>query len=107
MAELDRPMSVSDAVAVPDEVVGVARLAALPEGYALSHPVRLVVHRSELSLWVTSETGFLYGTGRTCAEAKEDYAWALVEYLELLREDRAILVPHLRDHLNQLEQLIA
>ena len=104
--EHDRPMSVYGAAAVPDEVVGVALLAALPEGYALAHPVRLVVHRSELILWVTSETCFLHGTGHTRAEAIEDYACALVDYLELLREDRAILAPHLRDHLKQLEQFI-
>jgi len=80
-------------------------LDELPEGYKLRRPIALAAHRDGEYYWVTSATGFLHGVGLTVEEAKEDYAYASIEYYELLKKQER-LSPRLRSYLDQLNAVI-
>ena len=90
-----------------DNVLGVQLLRQLPEDrYRLRRPLLLVLHRTHDYYWVAPERFVLHGVGATPQEAVSDYACALLDYFEDLRRDRAILAPHLTEHLEYMESLI-
>ena len=82
-------------------------LQVLPKGYKLRRPLWLVIHQTDTCYWASSESGFLHGTGKTQAEAVEDYGYALVDYYECLRSQRDRLAPHLQDQLEQLNGIMS
>ncbi len=90
-----------------EDVLDVLLLRRLPEGrYRLLRPLPLVLRRAHGYYWVAPERFVLHGAGVTPQEAVSDYACALLDYFEDLRRDRAILAPHLTEHLEYMESLI-
>lgn len=100
--------SESGTAGATDQITGVELLRVLPEpGYRLVRPLRLTVYRGHDYYWATPDHFPLHGVGATPEEAIEDYACALVEYYEDLRGLRENLAPHLVEHLEFLEDIIA
>jgi hypothetical protein len=97
----------SDNTAATDQIVGVGVLRVLPEsGYRLSRPFPLTVYRARDYYWVAPDAFVLHGIGDTPDDAIEDYAYALLDYYEDLRDQRNNLAPHLVEHLDFLEGII-
>lgn len=85
----------------PDEIV------SLPDpNYVLRNPIRVIVDYEENYYIVRDDRFLRYGTGPTVAEAKEDYGYALLEYLDDLIELEGCLAPHLAYDLQELRNTI-
>lgn len=104
-APVSPPDTASEAV---DELIGATVLDQLPEqGFRLRRSLPLMLHRAPNYYWVAPMGFVLHGVGDTPTAAIEDYANALLDYYEDLRDRREILAPHLLEHLEFLEDLIA
>ena len=104
-ASVSSPDAPSESV---DEPIGVTVLNQLPEqGFRLRRPLPLILYRAPNYYWVAPRHFVLHGVGETAEAAVDDYANALLDYYEDLRERREILAPHLLEHLEFLEDLIA
>jgi len=91
-----------------DQIVGVGVLRILPESrYHLLRPFPLTIYRTQDHYWVAPDGFVLHGVGNTPDNAIEDYAYALLDYYEDLCSQREILAPHLIEHLEFLESIIA
>ena len=86
----------------------VESLRNLPEGgYRLLRPLQLTIYRARDYYWVAPDGFVLHGIGATIEEAVEDYGYALLDYYEELCSQRELLAPHLLEHLEYLETIIA
>ena len=93
---------------VAEEVLGVELLRDLPEGsYHLLCPLQLTIYRARDYYWVAPDRFVLHGIGATIEEAVKDYGYALLNYYGELCSQRELLAPHLLEHLEYLETIIA
>ena len=77
----------------------------LPLGYALRWPLYLLLH-CERGYYYWVEANYLHGVGGSVEEAVEDFKWMLVEYYEMLEEERWRLAPWLWERLMWLRELL-
>ena len=100
--------SESDVGIAVDQVLGAELLRELPEeNYRLLRPFLLTLYRAPDYYWVAPDQFVLHGLGSTPEEAVENYAYALLDYYEDLRDHREVLAPHLIEHLEYIETIIA
>lgn len=98
--------ALGDLDAAMAQTIGVELLDDLPEDYDLRRSVRVILRRSQMYYLVTSDTNALHGIGSTPDEAIEDFKYALLDYYDMLNQNRGALAPHLQSHLEQLDKLI-
>lgn len=83
------------------------QIVSIPDpDYILAKPIRVTIDYEE-DYYIVSDDRFLrYGTGSTLAEAKKEYGYALVEYLDDLTELEDCLAPHLAHDLQELRNIL-
>ena len=93
---------------VSDYAVDKRPLCVLPDlRYRLHRPMLLTVYKSRDHYWASPEEFLLHGVGDTPEAAVEDYGYALLDYYEELLRLKDILAPHLMEHLEFLNSIIA
>jgi len=82
-------------------------VVSLPDlNYTLQDPIPVTVGYEEGYYLVSDDRFLRYGTGGTLAEAKKDYSYALLEYLDDLIEMEDCLAPHLAQDLQELRNIL-
>ncbi len=79
----------------------------LPEtSYQLRKPIPVAVRQEKEHYLVTDDAFLRYGIGSSIAEAKEDYACALLDYFDSLSQYEDQLAPRLAQDLARLREFI-
>ena len=76
------------------------------DGYRLSHAFPVTVEYEEDTVIASFYDLDLYGLGDEVSEAIDDLCATLIEYYEMLREDRNCLGPLARKHWQYLQTLV-